>query len=112
MNLSSAPAPKSNNYGLWITVIVECLIIIAVGAYNIYEIRRHSQLLETKIQKLSEFSARQGEKVDRMTTALELHFGKRFNPAIPAMTNSLITEERVNQTIEFLEALKKKEGQE
>ena len=105
-------APESShankNVGLWITVIVEALVIVAVGAYNIYEIRRNSELVQSKIEKLSQFSARQGEKLDRMVTGLELYVGRKFQHAESPSTNSVATEQRIDKAIEFLESLKKK----
>ncbi len=82
-------------------------MIIAVGAYNIYEIRRSSELVQHKIQGLAEYSARQGEKVDRMLTALDLYVGKKFTTEGPVTTNTATTDQRIAKAIEFLETWKK-----
>lgn len=107
MTASSETEPGRKNLALWVTVIIEGLIIIAVGAYNIYEIRRSSELVQDKIQSLAEYSARQGEKVDRMLTALELYVGRKFTTDGPVTTNSAGSDQRIEKAIEFLEAWKK-----
>lgn len=109
MNSSSQAEPGHQNRALWVTVIIEGFMIIAVGAYNIYEIRRTSELMQDKIQALADYSARQGEKVDRMTTALELYVGKKLTDS-PETAKTGATDERINKAIEFLEAWKQKNG--
>ena len=103
------PASAQNNRLLWVTVLVEALVIVAIGAYNIYEIRRRSELVQSKIQGLADYSARQGEKLDHMITAFELYVGKRFATNGPVATNTAATEQRIEKAIEFLETLKGKE---
>jgi hypothetical protein len=110
MNPSNEAEPRHKNLALWITVMIEGVMILAVGAYNIYEIRRSSDLVQNKIQGLAEYSARQGEKLDRMTTALEIYVGKRFTADKPMTTNTPATDQRIEKAIEFLETWKKKDG--
>ena len=110
MNPSNQEEPGHKNLALWVTVIIEGLMIIAAGAYNIYEIRRSSELVQSKIQGLADYSARQGEKLDRMTTALEIYVGKKFTPDGPMTTNTPTTDQRIEKAIEFLETWKKKDG--
>src|SRR5688572_28016297 len=107
--MSEQPETDHKNRGLWITVIVEVIMIVAIGAYNIYEIRRSSELVQKKIQGLADFSARQGEKLDRMTTALEIYVGKKFSTTNLTGTNTASADQRIDKAIEFLEAWKKKE---
>ena len=109
MNPPDQTEPGHKNLALWVTVIIEGLMIIAVGAYNIYEIRRSSELVQSKIQGLAEYSARQGQKVDRMMTALELYVGKKFTTDGPVTTNTPTTDQRIEKTIEFLETWRKKD---
>jgi hypothetical protein len=108
MNSTEEPAPKYKNLGLWITVILEGLVIIAVGAYNIYEIRRNSELVQSKIEGLSRFSARQGEKLDRMVTTIELYVGKKFATDETSAINGVAAEQRIEKAIEFLNTMKKR----
>ena len=104
---SQQTEPGQKNTALWVTVIIEAIMIVAIGAYNIYEIRRSSELVQKKIQGLADYSARQGEKLDRMTTALELYVGKRFSIDDSTGTNTVATDQRIEKAIEFLEAWKK-----
>ena len=110
MNSSDQTEAGHKNLALWVTVIIEGLLIIAVGAYNIYEIRRTSELVQGKIQGLAEYSARQGEKVDRMVTTLELYVGKKFTTDGLTATNSPATNQQIKKVIDALETLKKKDG--
>ena len=110
MKSSAEAGTGHTNLALWITVIVEGLMIIAVGAYNIYEIRRGSELVQAKIEGLAKYSARQGEKIDRMVTALEMYVGKKFTTEEATSTNMTATDQRIEKAIEFLEAWKKKDG--
>jgi hypothetical protein len=109
MNSSAEAAPNQKNGALWTTVIVEAVVIVAIGAYNLYEIRRTSELLQDKIQGLANYSARQGEKLDRMTTALELYVGKSFSTNDATLTNSATADQRIEKAIKFLEAWKAKD---
>jgi hypothetical protein len=84
-----------SNAALWVTVIVEALMIIAIGSYQIYEIRRQSRAL-------AEFSAGQGEKIDRMISTLELYLGKKLEE--PGGTN-ILTSERLDKVIGGLQKL-------
>ncbi len=87
-------------------------MIVAGGAYNIYEVRRNSQLVQSKIQGLSEFSAHQGAKVDRMLTAFESYFGKKITPEEVATKHvPAVTGERLDKAISRLEALKTKKAE-
>ena len=108
MNSPEKTESKQKNLGLWITVIVEAIMLVAVGMYNIYEIRRSSELVQKQIQGLANYSARQGEKLDRMITALELYVGKRFSTNNLTATNSAAADQRLEKAIEFLEAWKNK----
>src|SRR5687767_7990784 len=99
MNASDHAESGHKNRALWVTVIVEGLMIIAVGAYNIYELRRSSELLQNKIQRLADYSARQGEKIDRMMTALELYVGKKFTTNEPGADAST-ADQRIEKAIE------------
>ena len=110
MNSSDEAGTGQKNLALWVTVIVEGLMIIAVGAYNIYEIRRGSELVQGKIEGLAKYSARQGEKIDRMVTALEMYVGKKFTTDEATSTNMTAADQRIEKAIEFLEAWKKKDG--
>lgn len=42
------------NSALWATVIIEGIMIVAVGIYNIYEVRRGSELVQEKIEGLAQ----------------------------------------------------------
>lgn len=91
-------------------------MIIAGTAYSAYEIRRNSELVQTKLEGVAQFSKAQGQKLDRMTTALELYLGKKFSSegetvAEPAV-QSEARGERIDKAIQFLEGLKKPERSE
>lgn len=111
MNSSGQEELRHKNIALWATVVIEGLVIIVIGAYNIYEIRRSSNLVQSKIQGLAEYSEHQGEKVDRMMTALELYVGNKLSAEAQTATNSATTDQRIEKAIEFLEAWKKKNGE-
>jgi hypothetical protein len=99
---------KQNNTALWITIALEAVMIVAGGVYNIYEIRRQSALVQAKIERLSEFSAQQGAKVDRMTTAVETYVGKKLDPAA-AQPISVDAQNGFDRAIEFLKQREVKE---
>ncbi len=111
MNSSNQPEQGHKNLALWITTIVEALMIVVMGAYNIYEVRRNSELVQSKIRGLSEYSARQGEKIDRMTTAIELYVGKKFAVKEEDSTKQPAADKKIERAIELLETLKKKDAQ-
>jgi hypothetical protein len=106
--LMSTSNSHPNQAALWITVVVEALMIVAAGAYNIYEVRRQSALVQGKIEGLSEFSAQQGRKIDRMTTALETYVGQKLDVDAAPQPPSPETKQRIDQAIEFLEGLKQR----
>jgi hypothetical protein len=105
MSNSSSEASGSKFLALWITVVVEGLVIIAVGVYNIYEIRRTSEKVQSKIEALSAFGARQGEKIDRLTAALEIYAGKLPSPGSLKSEIPPITEEQKAEQKERLRGL-------
>jgi len=78
----------ASSRALWITVIVESLVILVGGAYNIYEVRRNSQLLQSKVNGLAEFSAAQGEKIDRMTSLIETSLKHHLDSTAPQLPGS------------------------
>jgi len=102
------PESRQKILALWIAVIVEAFMIIAMGSYNIYEVRRTSQLVQNKIEGLAEYSAHQGEKLDRMMTALELYVGKKIATEDKPSPQDRTVDERIQQAIDFLENWKKK----
>lgn len=105
MSNSSSEASGSKLLALWITVVVEGLVIIAVGAYNMYEVRRTSEKVQNKIEALSAFSARQGEKIDRLTAALEVYAGKLPSPGSVKSEMPPITEEQKTEQKDRLRGL-------
>ena len=107
MNLSEEGERKDK--ALWIVTAVEAVMIVAIGAYSIYETRRTRELLREKIQSVADYSARQGEKLDRMTTALEIYVGKSFSTNDVSLTNSAPPDQRIEKAIQFLEAWKAKD---
>lgn len=78
MNGEQVSEKRHQIAALWVGLIIESLVLIAMQGYNMYEIRRNSELLQSKINGLAEYSSRQGEKIDRMTTALEMYVGKKL----------------------------------
>jgi hypothetical protein len=106
MNLTAEQPHKI--LGLWVTVIIEGIMIIALAAYNIYEVRRTSELVQTKIEGLSDFSARQGEKLDRMLTAFELYLDAKLSTDEATGSNKG-ADQRVDKAIEFLKSFNKPE---
>ena len=78
MRTESRSGTSRQLVALWVTVVVESIMIVASYAYNIYEVRRNSELVQSKVNGLAEYSSRQGEKIDRMTTALELYVGEKL----------------------------------
>ncbi len=107
MNSTDQKEAAHKTLALWITVIIEGLMLIAVGLYNIYEIRRNSELVQSKIEGLAHYSARQGEKIDRMLTGLEAYVGYKFSTNAPAGTNDSALNQRIGRAIEFLERSKR-----
>ncbi len=61
--------------------------------------------MQEKVQQVAEYSLRQGEKLDRMTTALELYVGKKLGPEatpadIPALpAGSAARDQRIDRVI-------------
>ena len=83
---------------LWLTVIVETAVLLIGCGYNIYEVRRTSTLLQAKLNSLAEFSAAQGEKLDRMTTLAETYLTDRIansNPQVNMRDDSKTEPEKL-----------------
>ena len=90
------------NRGLWVTVIVEAIMIVAIGLYNMYEIRQVSDQVQEKIASLSEYSAEQGKKIDTILTALEMKYGEKAASVKPTTAVETGQDERVEKALEFL----------
>lgn len=100
----------NKNLALWVTVIVEAIMILAVGAYNVYEVRRNSALVQEKIEGLAAYSSRQGEKLDRMTTALELFVGEKLSTEKDGMADDDAADATIEKAKAFLRAWKQDES--
>ena len=97
MPSKTSGSDSASSRALWITVVVESLVILVGGAYNIYEVRRNSQLLQSKVNGLAEFSAVQGEKIDRMTSLIENALQHHLDSPAPQLPGSSHqSEESVN----------------
>jgi hypothetical protein len=108
--MSSIPPPERDykHLALLVTVVVETGMMIAVGAYNIYEVRRNSALVQAKIERVSEFSAQQGAKLDRLITGLETFTEAKLEAAKNAAATPLSQEQKMEKAGSLLEALKAK----
>jgi hypothetical protein len=116
MKSSESGESSHSLLALWVVAGVEALMILAGTAYNAYEVRRNSELVQRKLEGLTQYTTAQGQKLDRMTTALEVYLGKKFSPeekaAVTPAGEPAASGERIDKAIQFLEGLKKSERSE
>ena len=94
------------NRKLWITVIVEAVMIVLVGLYNMYEVRQVSDQVQGKIEALSAYSAEQGKKIDKILTSLEKKYGEDFAVEANDAASEATDNSRVIKALQFIDSLK------